>query len=115
MGAARIVQQLNQPRTLQPRDRIINIWSATENGIAQTDLVLSGFLVTTRELAEDCEVAGVEYVYVNPANILAMNVENRPVPPLAPPSELSLVPMDEEETEDLAEDPTSDPPESDEE
>lgn len=97
MGAARLNRQSNQPQTLQARSRVINIWTVTENGVAQLDLAVNALVVTTRELAEQCEILGAEYVYINPANIVAMNIENPPPLPLPGLSLVEDVPEDEED------------------
>lgn len=110
--AAHIQRQGPQPSTLQPRYRIVNLWIPNGNGLSQTDLVMNGYLVTTKDLAEQCEILGVDYLYVNPALVAAMNVETPPPPP-APLIDPTL--LDKTPGEEILKAAATDPPESDEE
>lgn len=104
MGAVARIRQQQQPapQTVQQRARQVTVF-AIEGGVVQTiDLQTNGgFLVFSPDMALKCEAAGAEYLYINPANAIAINVQDPPAPP-----QLVAVPDLEGETE------TEDPPEA---
>jgi len=73
-----------------PRARSVQVWTPGPDGLIHQmnlETTASGFVVYTAEDARMCEIAGVEYLYLNPSQVLAMNVED-PSPPPTPLFEL---------------------------
>lgn len=87
---------------LQPHARHIEVWVAEGTALHTMTFESVGFLVFTPELAQQCEVLGADFLYLNPAVIAAMNVESLPV---------QAAPQPVPETEEVsAAESASDPP-----
>jgi hypothetical protein len=87
---------------LQPHARHIEVWVAEGAALHTMTFDSVGFLVFTPELAQQCEVIGADFLYLNPAVIAAMNVESLQL-------QAAPQPVTETATESEAES-SSDPP-----